>query len=137
MKQIYDILSGFKTLKEYTEFMEQLVEKSPSGSEVSRGMDKHDKSKEQKKQQVVSKEVKKNANGSSSEKHYDYIDPSVEQAPMTSPVPLQPGQQVNIGSKKIQDAALSPKTSEIKISGEQDSINTKPHMKPNPKANNM
>lgn len=132
MKHIYDIVSNFNTLKEYTEFMEQLVEKSAAGDEISRGMNKHDKSKQEKKQ-VLSKEVKKNANGSSSEKHYDHIDPTVEEAPEEPPQPLQPGQQVKIGNKQIDQQSMKPKTVEIDISGEKDKLNMKPTMKKDPR----
>ena len=131
MKHIYDIVSNFNTLKEYTEFMEQLVEKKAAGDEISRGMNKHDKSKTEKKQ-VVSKEVKKHANGSSTEKHYDHIDPSVEQPSEQPPVPLQPGQQVKIGNKQIDQQSMKPKTVELDISGEKDKLNMKPTVKVNP-----
>lgn len=135
MKHIYDIVSNFNTLKEYTEFMEQLVEKKAAGDEISRGMNKHDKSKTEKKaekKQVISKEVKKHANGSSTEKHYDHIDPNVEQQPEQPPVPLQPGQQVNIGNKKINQQALKPKTIPVELSGEKDKLNMRPTVKVNP-----
>ena len=134
MKQIHDILSGFSNLKEYTEFMQELTEKATSGEEIARGMSKNDKSKEQKKQ-VIAKEVKKNANGSSSEKHYDYIDTAVEEAPVepeAPPVPLQPGQQVNIGNKNPAAEATAPRTIKIDVGSEQDKINLKPQLNRNP-----
>lgn len=134
MRHIYDIVSNFGTLKEYTEFMEQLVEKSASGNEISRGMNKHDKSKQQKKTETfVSKEVKKHANGGATEKHYQQADPSIGEAPEQPPVPLQPGQQVNIGNKQPDDQALKPKTVSIDISGEQDKLNMKPRVAVNPR----
>ena len=135
MKHIYDIVSNFKTLKEYTEFMEQLVEKSAAGDEISRGMNQNDKSKEQKKQ-VLTKEVKKNANGSATEKHYDHIDPTVEEAPQepeVPPQPLEPGQQVKIGNKQIEQESMAPKTVEIDISGEKDKLDMKPSIKKDPR----
>lgn len=134
MKHIYDIVSNFSTLKEYTEFMEQLVEKSAAGDEISRGMNKHDKSKQEKKQ-VLTKEVKKNANGSSTEKHYDHIDPGVEeqQEPEAPPQPLPPGTQVKIGNKQIDQQSMKPKTVQLDISGEKDKIDLKPTMKKDPR----
>lgn len=136
MKHIYDIVSNFNTLKEYTEFMEQLVEKSASGDEISRGMNKHDKSKDQKTKTFVSKEVKKHANGGATEKHYSQADASLEQvpeAPEEPPQPLQPGQQVKIGNKQIDQQSMKPKTVEIDISGEKDKLNMKPTMKKDPR----
>lgn len=132
MKHIYDIVSNFGTLKEYTEFMEQLVEKSAAGDEISRGMNKHDKSKQEKKQ-VLTKEVKKNANGSATEKHYDHIDPAVEEAPVEPPQPLEPGQQVKIGNKQIEQESMKPKTVQIEISGEKDKLDMTPTMKKDPR----
>lgn len=128
MVKITDILPNFATLKEYRDFLDQLVEKKADGQEIARGMDKHDKSKQEKKQ-VVSKEVKKNANGSSTETHYDHIDPEPEQPPEEQEAPatpLQPGQQVNIGNKNINKSYLEPKTVDIKIGGEKDKIDLKP-----------
>ena len=136
MKHIYDIVSNFNTLKEYTEFMEQLVEKSASGDEISRGMNKHDKSKDQKTKTFVSKEVKKNANGSSTEKHYSQNDASLEQVPEPPeepPQPLEPGQQVKIGNKQIEQESMKPKTVEIDISGEKDKLDMTPTMKKDPR----
>lgn len=132
MKHIYDIVSNFNTLKEYTEFMEQLVEKKAAGDEISRGMNKHDKSKQEKKQ-VLTKEVKKNANGSATEKHYDHIDPMPEEAPEEPPQPLEPGQQVKIGNKQIDQQSMKPKTVKIDISGEKDKLDMKPTMKKDPR----
>jgi hypothetical protein len=128
MVHITDILPNFSTLKEYRDFLGQLVEKSASGQEIARGMDKHDQSKQQKKQQVVSKEVEKRANGVSTETHYDHIDPNVEKPPEQPPVPLQPGQQVNIGNKQPADVQIGPKTTEIKVGSEKNKIELKPRL---------
>ena len=136
MKQIYDIVSNFKTLKEYTEFMETLAEKKADGNEISRGMNKHDKSKDQKTKTFVSKEVKKNANGSSTEKHYSQNDASLEQVPeppMEPPQPIPPGQQTKIGNKMIDPQQTGPKTRVIELSGKKQKLNMKPMMKKNPK----
>ena len=137
MKQVHDILSGFKTLKEYTEFMHQLAEKSADGNEISRGMNKHDKSKQQKTKTFVSKEVKKNANGSSSEKHFSQHDPSLDTAPEDQappPAPLQPGQQITIGNKVVDQQQTTPKTKPIELSGKKQKLNMKPSIQKNPKA---
>lgn len=136
MKHIYDIVSSFGTLKEYAEFMEQLVEKSASGDEISRGMNQHDKSKKEKTKTFVSKEVKKHANGGATEKHYQQSDPNLENPappPEEPAVPLQPGQQVNIGNKQIDQQAMKPKTVPIDISGEKDKINLNPNIPVNPR----
>lgn len=135
---INEILSGFKNLKEYSEFMQELSEKSTSGEEVARGMSKNDKSKQQKKDQVqtfLTKDVKKHANGSSTEKHYGQVDPSIgeEQVPEEPPVPLQPGQQVTIGRKQINKNGIKPKTTQIEISGQQDKLDMTPRLKKDPK----
>lgn len=131
MKKVYDLLSGFKTLKEYTEFLSSLTEKQQSGHEISRGMDQHDQSKQQK-QQVVSKEVKKHANGSSTETHYDHIDPMVQPEMGMASQSLMPGQQVNIGNKKLDAVKSDATTVKIDISGKKDKINLKPRYTKNP-----
>lgn len=131
MKQIYDIVSNFNTLKEYAEFMETLVEKKADGNEISRGMNKHDKSKTFK-----SKEVKKNANGSSTETHYSQTDASLEQVPEPAappPQPIPPGQQTKIGNKMVDQQQTGPKTRAIELSGKKQKLNMKPMMKKNPK----
>lgn len=128
MIKITDILPNFSTLKEYRDFLNDLVEKTADGQEIARGMDKHDKSKDQKKQQVVKKEVKKHANGASTETHYDHIDPSVEQPEVNPPIPLQPGQQVNIGNKNPDITYSKPKTKLIDINAEKDKIELKPRI---------
>lgn len=126
MIKITDILPNFGTLKEYREFLDTLVEKSASGNEISRGMDKHDKSKNQKKkEQVVTKEVQKNANGSSKETHYDHIDTGVEQPQEPAPQPIAPDQQVVIGNKPVVKDN-SKKTIEIKLGSEPDKLEMKP-----------
>lgn len=115
--------------------METLVEKAQSGQEIARGMDKHDKSKEQKKEQVVTKEVKKNANGSSSETHYDHIDTNVDQ-PMEPeappPAPIPPGQQMTVGNKPEPKIDTTPRTVEIKLDGKSDTLNMKPRLRKDP-----
>ena len=126
-------------MKEFSDFMESLVEKKADGNEISRGMNKHDKSKKQKDDTYVSKEVKKNANGSSTETHYDQAGdeaPPPEQAPPEAPPPepLQPGMQVTYGNKQIDPSALDAKTVKIDISGEKDSLNMSPRLSKDPKA---
>ena len=133
MTEIIDILPNFGTLKEYRDFLDTLVEKSADGAEIARGMSPNDKSKQEKKQ-VVTKEVKKNANGSSNETHYDHIDPGVEEAPAAPPPPpLEPGQQTKIGNKNPDQKFDTPKTAEVKISGETSKIDLKPRISMNKK----
>lgn len=137
MKHISEVLPGFKTLKEYAEFMEQLVEKSASGQEIARGMDQHDKSKMQKSDTFISKKVKKNANGSASETHYSQVDHKLNQLEDAEaeapPQPLEPGMQVNIGNKTIDPVAMKPKTIVLDLSGEKDQINLKPRISKEPR----
>lgn len=134
MKELYDILSEFKTMKEYSDFMDTLIEKTTSGNEISRGMSKHDKSKQEKKDNAtyVSKEVNKGADGSATETHYDQTDPSIGAMPEEPPVPLQPGAQVKIGNKQIDQAQIAPTTVEIKLSGDQDKLEMKPKVDKDP-----
>jgi hypothetical protein len=96
-------------------------------------MNKHDKSKAQKADTYVSKEVKKHANGAATEKHYDQVDPSIGAEPEEPPVPLQPGMQVNIGNKMVDPQALSPKTVEVDVGAEKDKINLQPSITRNPR----
>jgi hypothetical protein len=126
MKELYNILSEFKSMKEYTEFMESLVEKAADGNEISRGMNDHDKSKQEKK---VAKEVTKNADGSASEVHYDTSEPIAPIEP--EPVPVPPGQQVNIGNKSIDKSKMTPPTVAVDVSGKTEKINTKPALDKN------
>jgi len=140
MKQIYDIVSNFNTLKEYTEFMDQLVEKKADGNEISRGMNKHDKSKDQKTKTFVSKEVKKHVNGGATEKHYSQSDMSLEmppQEPEAPPQPLPPGAQTRIGNKVVDAQQAGPKTKAIELSGKKQKIDMKPRMQKNPKITPM
>jgi len=130
-QDFYNIISGFKTLREFQEFLE---EKADKGEQVSRGMtDKMspDSKAEKKKEQVVTKEVEKKANGAEKETHYDYQDTAVEepQEPEEQPpMPVQPGQQVAIGNKEIQDDE-DPKTVKITISGKKEKIIAKPRVR--------
>lgn len=124
MKEIFNILSEFKNLKEYTEFMDSLIEKAVDGNEISRGMNQHDKSKQQKK---VAKEVQKNADGSATEVHYDTSGDEVAMEPEApAPMPLAPGQQVTVGNKKL--TKTTPPTVEVEISGKTEKIDTKPRL---------
>ena len=133
MKHITEILPNFKTLNEYKEFIESLAE--ARGEEISRGKNQYDKSKQQKKSETfVSKEVKKHANGASTETHYDQLDPSIGEQPEEPPQPLMPGQQVNFGNKPTEgtEASLDVKTVRIDLSGEKDKVNLKPVIKDKP-----
>ena len=127
MIKIEEILPNFKNLKEYREFLNQLVEKSADGTEIARGMDQNDKSKMQK-QKVVSKEVEKKANGAASEKHYDYIDPQPEEEPAPPPQPLQPGQQTSIGNKTVDPNTSEINTVELSVGKEKSKIDLKPRL---------
>lgn len=128
MKELYNILSEFKSIKEYTEFMESLVEKATDGNEISRGMSDHDKSKQEKK---VAKEVQKNADGSTSEVHYDTSGEEVPAEPVAPEAqPLAPGQQVTVGNKKPKE--VNPPTVEVEISGKKEKLDVKPKIEKNP-----
>lgn len=136
-KELHNILSEFKTMKEYTDFMGALVEKKADGNEISRGMNKHDKSKDQKKddapQTFLSKKVSKGADGSAEEEHFDQHDPSVgAEPPPPPPVPLEPGQQVKIGNKQVDPSKVEPETVKISLSGKKEKLVTKPRLSKNP-----
>lgn len=130
-EDFYNMISGFKNLREFQEFLE---EKADKGEQVSRGMtDKMspDSKAEKKKEQVVTKEVEKKANGAEKETHYDHIDAGIEepQEPEEQPpMPVQPGQQVAIGNKEIKSEE-DPETIAISISGEKEKIETKPRVR--------
>lgn len=126
-QDFYNAISGFRNLREFQEFME-----AASGEQISRGMtDKvsPDSKEQKKKERVVSKEVEKKANGAAKETHYDHIDPEVEEEPMPPPEPIQPGMQVAIGNKEIDDSkADTTKTIPIEISGEKERIKMNPSL---------
>jgi len=122
-QEIYNLLSGFRTLKEFSEFLNEVAD----GEQISRGMtDKMSPDSKQKKQ-VVAKEVQKKSDGSSTETHYDHIDPEVEQAPEEPPAPIQPGMQVQFGNKEVDDEkATALDTVPVEISGDKEGVETKP-----------
>lgn len=125
-KEFYDVVSNFKNLREFQEFMNEAA----SGEQISRGMTNQmtPDSKEQKKAETyVSKEVKKNANGSATETHYDQAQ-EPEEVPEPPPQPVQPGMQVAIGRKEVKsqdDAKAVP----IEMSGEKETVKLNPTMK--------
>ena len=125
-KEFYDVVSNFKNLREFQEFMNEAA----SGEQISRGMTNQmtPDSKEQKKAETyVSKEVKKNANGSATETHYDQAQ-EPEEVPEPPPEPVQPGMQVAIGRKEVKsqdDAKAVP----IEMSGEKETVKLNPTMK--------
>lgn len=121
-QDIYNLLSGFKNLREFQEFLEEAA----AGEQISNGMTgKMTPDSKKQKQQVVSKEVTKGANGSSSEKHYDYIDTDAEDqedAP-EAPPPPPPGAQIG---RKVIKKEQSPETLKINLSGKKEKFNKKP-----------
>lgn len=132
-EQVTEILSEFKNLKEYSQFMERLVEKQASGEEMARGMSPNDKSKEQKKDNTfLSKTVSKKADGSAEENHYNEVSPEPEAPPEPPPQPLEPGQQVTIGNKKLDKSLTQPTTVKVDVSGETDKLDMKPTVKKDP-----
>lgn len=120
MEKISNILKNFNTLSEYTDFLNTLVE--AEGSEISRGKDPNDKSKDEKEVEEVpaegGEEVAPEEGG---------------EEPVVDPV-AAPGSQVAIGNKEV-DKSADPEAVEIEISGEKDKIDTKPKKNVNP--NNM
>ncbi len=124
-----NIVKQFGTLSNFRSFLEeQISEKINDGAEISRGKDPNDKSKEEKK---ISKEVKKNADGSGTETHYDTsgeeMPPEDNMPPPAPPVdPTQaPGSQIAVGKKDV-DGEADPKAIPIKLSGKKEKLNTKP-----------
>lgn len=114
MKHISSILKQFKTLQEYTEFLESLVE--AEGSEISRGKDPNDKSKKEKsEEQEPEAESEVPAEGGE--------EAAVEE-PVIDPV-AAPGSQVAIGNKDVNDAD-DPKAVKVEVSGKKQKINLKP-----------
>ena len=135
MKDLDKILAEFKTLKEYSDFMQELVEKKADGQEIARGMDQHDKSKEQKSDNTyVSKKVSKSSDGSAEETHYAENTP--EPPPPEEPAqPLPPGSQVTIGNKKLSPQLTKPTTVKIDMDGGKEKINVSPRIDKNPNNN--
>jgi hypothetical protein len=148
-----NIVKQFGTLGNFRDFLNEQIN---DGAEISRGKDVNDMSKEQKRERdknkksirirseaeekKISKEVKKNADGSGTETHYDTSEP--EAAPddgegegMVPPTPVvvdpsqAPGSQIAIGRKEKAEA--DPKAVEIKVSGETNEINLKPKLQKN------
>lgn len=124
-----NIVKQFGTLSNFRSFLEeQISEKINDGAEISRGKDPNDKSKEEKK---ISKEVKKNADGSGTETHYDTsgeeMPPPEDMPPPTPPVDptAAPGSQIAVGKKDVEGEA-DPKAIAIKLSGKKEKLNNKP-----------
>ena len=123
-----DIVKQFGSLANFRNF---LSEKINDGAEISRGKDKTDTSKEQKKEKKISKEVKKNADGSGTEVHYD-TSPEDEAPPPPPPGPpvdpaAAPGSQIAVGKKDIDNnEADAEKAVNIKLSGKKEKLNLKP-----------
>ena len=124
-----NIVKQFGTLSNFRSFLEeQISEKINDGAEISRGKDPNDNSKEEKK---ISKEVKKNADGSGTETHYDTsgeeMPPPEDMPPPTPPVDptAAPGSQIAVGKKDVEGEA-DPKAIAIKLSGKKEKLNNKP-----------
>jgi len=150
-----NIVKSFGTLSNFRDFLNEQIN---DGAEISRGKDSNDMSKEQKRERdkgkksirirseaeekKISKEVKKNADGSGTETHYDTSEPEAQAAPddgegegMVPPTPVvvdpsqAPGSQIAIGRKEKAEA--DPKAVEIKVSGETNDVNLKPKLQKN------
>jgi len=124
-----DIVKQFGSLANFRDF---LSEKINDGAEISRGKDKNDTCKEQKKEKKISKEVDKKADGSAKEVHYD-TSPEQEapQAEMPPGPPVDPtaapGSQISIGKKDIDNnEADAEKAVSLKLSGKKEKLNLKP-----------
>ena len=123
-----DIVKQFGSLANFRNFLSAKIN---DGAEISRGKDKTDTSKEQKKEKKISKEVKKNADGSGTEVHYD-TSPEDEAPPPPPPGPpvdpaAAPGSQIAVGKKDIDNnEADAEKAVNIKLSGKKEKLNLKP-----------
>lgn len=111
MEHISNLLKNFKTLSEYTEFLNSLVE--AEGSEISRGKDPNDESK-----------VEKEAEAEEAPAEGGEGEEMAGEEPVVDPV-AAPGSQVAIGNKEV-DKTADPDAVKIEISGEKDKIDTKP-----------
>lgn len=123
----YKIVEKFGSLANFRKFLD---EKINDGAEISRGKTSTETSKQEKKEKKISKEVKKNADGSGTETHYDTSGeevPPAPEGPMPPPVDpaAAPGSQIAIGRKDVEDEA-DPKAVEIKLSGKSEKVNMKP-----------
>lgn len=123
-----DIVKQFGSLANFRDF---LSEKINDGAEISRGKASGDTSKEQKKEKQISKEVKKNADGSGSEVHYDTSPEDEAPPPPPAGPPVDPaaapGSQIAVGKKDIDNnEADAEKAVNIKLSGKKEKLNLKP-----------
>jgi len=128
-----NIIKQFGSLANFRSFLEeQITEKINDGAEISRGKSPTETSKEEKKEKKISKEVKKNADGSGSEIHYDTsgeeMPPPEDMPPPAPPVDPtgQPGSQIAVGRKEVDDVEADPKAVPIKLSGKKEQLNMKP-----------
>lgn len=125
-----NIIKQFGSLANFRSFLEeQIIEKINDGAEISRGKSPTETSKEEKKEKKISKEVKKNADGSGSEIHYDTsgeeVPPPESMSPPVDPTG-QPGSQIAVGHKEVDDVEADPKAVPIKLSGKKEQLNMKP-----------
>ena len=124
-----EIVKKFGSLAAYRDF---LTEKINDGAEISRGKTNGEKSKEEKKQDKISKEVEKKADGSSTETHYDTDGEEQEAPPPPPPGPPvdptgAPGSQISVGKKSTDDnEADADKAVNISLSGQKEKLNLKP-----------
>ena len=126
-----DIVKQFGSLANFRDF---LSEKINDGAEISKGKTSTETSKQEKKEKQISKEVKKNADGSGSEVHYDTSpeEPQADTPPPTPPGPpvdptAAPGSQISVGKKDIDNnEADAEKAVNIKLSGKKEKLNLKP-----------
>lgn len=114
-----DILSEFEgDIDEFIEVLEQI--KEDEGEQISNGKNPLEKSDDEEEKEVSDGEAAP-ANA-----------PADAGAPASVPGEV-PGANVAIGNKEFDnDEADAEKTREIKLSGKQDKIDTKPHTKLNP-----
>lgn len=116
MKNLNQILKGFGNLDEWMSF---LNEKINDGAEISRGKDPHDKSKEEKAMEAAppgGDEMMADAG----------MDAAAGAAPPVIDPSQAPGSQIAIGKKK--EKTFDAKAKEIKISGETQKLDMKPHV---------
>ena len=122
MSNIGSMLQHFGNLKEFNEFLAQLVEKTADGQEIARGMSPNDKSKDEKSEESapqppIQQEPQQAAEaGAPPEGAGAAIDPVAA-----------PGSQVSIGKKVKDTIHTQPKATKVEVKGDKTpKVNMKP-----------
>ena len=143
MREFDEVLKKFGNLREFSEFLNDLVE-AADGQEIARGMNPNDRSKEEKSKAEGQTEE---PTGSTPEEPQTEEAPSEQQqpveaaegeaggeAPTIDPV-AAPGSQVSIGKKVESKIHKKPKTKALDVKGSDATVkvDTKPHIDIDPR----